>query len=189
MKTFSENFGKVFLVAFLAATMSFQSCVVIDDDYGIDGRDGNAWVSLDYGEEVVGPPDYITTGGLTPSDVFYWGQRYHTYPGTYLLKYEYVWHYSDYDVTEYYETYVDIWIELGEEGGRGYDGYDGMDTFFNIILYSDGTVDRYEELFYKKDIVPKVELKENGAYKMKLTHKLKKREIVKKGEEPKIIEY
>jgi len=150
----------------LLSTM--HSCIIVEE-----GDDGKAWVSMSYGDA---EPDFVATEGMLP-DGFFWNKKYRTYPGYYTITHEYEWYDFDAVYVDSYEIEVDIWIE------EAYDGYDGQDSFFEIILYSDGTVniDEYTLKSAKEDEVLKVEEFNDGKFNMKLTHKLKSREVVKKS--------
>lgn len=179
MKTITRVTGKFLLAVMFLAPMFFQSCVVVEDDYGFDGRDGNAWASIDYFDI---KPDYVNTNGLMPSG-FYYGDKYRVYPGDYWIDFKYEWIDGDARIVDSYESVVEIWINYGEPGGRGYDGADGADVYFDIMLYAEGLVDVEYTTFLKSGKIaePIIDEKQAGNYSMRVTQKLKKRTITKDG--------
>lgn len=160
---------RLFFAGVILSLMStLHSCIIVEE-----GEDGKAWVSMDYGDA---EPDYVSTEGMLP-DRFIWGSKYRAYPGYYTIVHEYEWIDFDGVYVDSYEIEVEIWIEEAS------DGYDGQDSFFDIVLFSDGAVniDSYLLKSGKVNEVLKIEEIKKGKFNMKLTHKLKSRTLVEKN--------
>lgn len=96
---------------------------------GIDGRDGRAYLSVNWTND---KPTLIDPGTSAIPHVFEYGRYYQAWPGHNYLYYEgRIWNgmgYSKYAWEMEYEIY-----ELkGESGGYQYNGADAPDTYFDL---------------------------------------------------------
>jgi hypothetical protein len=125
--TFTRLFGMnglVYGLGILAITLLFSAC-----ERGRDGRDGRAFLALDWQND---EPDYVDAGTASIPRSFQWSKYYNIWPGYYNMYYdgeittpngyaEYAWE-MDYEV-------------YNLEGERAYyymDGEDAPDTYFSI---------------------------------------------------------
>lgn len=104
-------------------------CVFLMIGCGKDGKDGSAFVAIDW---VYAPLNCYDNNPAIPS-TFYRGQYYKTSPGTYNGSY------TAWDGSYYSGTYT-ITINEGEDGGFFFwdEGDGGKDKYYTIWLYSFG---------------------------------------------------
>ncbi|NOZ46434.1 MAG: hypothetical protein GXO79_06590, partial [Chlorobi bacterium] len=166
--------NNIFILLIIA--ISFSSCE--EDYYGRDGRDGNAYISLSWANEI---PEYLDAGTGDIPKTFKWNQYYKIYPGFYVMYYEgSVW--NGFGWTNYaYDVEYEVFVNEGESGQPyGIDGRDGADTYLTIecspygpYLFSNeksGKVNKRYELIEKDENKIQV-LQKSGKYSMKITYK------------------
>lgn len=137
MKTKSNTPFKALMLIMLMPLFLFTSCIYHEEVYPRDGRDGSAYVRLNWYDN---EPDYVDPGSIVPFD-FYWNRYYCTSPGYYTVYYEYTYHDGYHLDTYAYEADVEVWVNRGEAHYRYDDGRDGSDTYFDLDLYADGSFD------------------------------------------------
>lgn len=133
----------------ILALVFMQSCIIEAPEpspYGRDGRDGNAFFKMNFGDY---EPDYIETGGVIPAN-FYWNTYYKTSPGFYTVYYEYIENTYRGKIVYPYEIEVEVFVMAGEQGGYHYDGLDGEDVYFELVLFPDG-YEYYHDIDYKSE--------------------------------------
>jgi hypothetical protein len=119
-----------FLNLIAAALMVFSSCEK-EPYFGYDGKPGKAFISLMW---VDAKPDYIDAGTGDIPHIFEWGRYYRTYPGINRLYYDgQFWNGHNYSFYAWEMDY-EIWENLGEPGGYGYNGRNGSDNYFTLEL-------------------------------------------------------
>lgn len=103
-------------------------------------QDGEVFFKLNW---VDGEPAYINPGGVVPNH-FRWNTYYRTYPGMYLVYYEYELLYRRNMIVVYdYELEVEVW-GIAADRHR-----DGDDVFFELVLFPDGYFDYFHEVVRK----------------------------------------
>lgn len=149
------------LITFL--TISFTSCVVIDNTPGPNGRDGNAYFGIDYEHEP--PYSYWDNNKSIPYDPTL-GDYYYTAPGIYDFEY----FINEYDY--WYGTY-EIWVNVGGIGGpHGEPGYDGLDSYLMLITDPNGFHEHRESWKMENDMANNEALvieKHIGEFNYKIT--------------------
>lgn len=163
----TKYFRSYLLMITLAGfVLTMTSCE--DDWRGVDGRPGQAFVSVAW---EVAQPDYLDTGSPDVPAYFQWGRFYPANPGVYFLYYEgripngygyslYAW-----------EIEYSIWINMGEPGGYHYHGADGPDNYFTLVCSPYGP---YIDNYYKSgDLHKEVEIEKlsETEFKVKSTGK------------------
>ena len=129
---------KIIVLFLLVNTIT--SCVYYEEPHpssGADGYNGKAYVSLYWDSR---EPDYVDADGIVPQN-FYWNTYYYASPGFYTIHYEYDYNNGRNIVTYAYDADVEVWVNYGERGGRGYNGRDGADNYFDLVLVPDGWFD------------------------------------------------
>jgi hypothetical protein len=116
----------------IVGLVSFQSCIIIEDDevrYGPDGRDGKAFFSIDYDWNP--PYSYWDNNPSMPDNAFY-GEYYRTNPGVYDFEY-YV------SPWEYWWGTYEVFVYPGMPGQpNGIPGANGSDTYLKMICNDEG---------------------------------------------------
>ena len=115
--------------------VSLNSCTY----YVADVEDGESFFKVNWVER---EPAFVDPGSVIPNS-FRWDTYYRTYPGTYLVYYEYDYSSSRGVIVYPYEIEVEVW-NIEAEGN-----HDGDDVFFELVLFPDGYFDYFHEIEYK----------------------------------------
>lgn len=141
---------KKFIYLFIVCVAAIaQSCIVVNDAPGPQGRPGRAFVGIDY--DYNPPYSYWDNNPGMPSSP-YFGEYYQSYGGVY--DFEYFVNRVDY----WYGTY-EVYIRRGGPGRPyGEPGLDGGDSFLLLICNPNGP---YEERKAQSK-VELIDMKENA---------------------------
>ncbi|MCO6499845.1 MAG: hypothetical protein J5I47_05635 [Vicingus serpentipes] len=153
---------KIAPILIILFSLSFTSCVVVDNTPGPNGRDGLAYFGIDF--EHKPPYSYWDNNKSIPYNPAF-GTYYHTYPGVY--EFEYFINPREY----WYGTY-EVYINYGGIGGpHGEPGYDGLDTYLMLITDPHGFHTHENGYGYKSANAeePLVVEKNEGKYNYKIT--------------------
>jgi hypothetical protein len=112
----------------LLITLLLGSCYT-EPWYGLDGRNGRAFLSLTW---IDAKPEYLDAGTGDIPPVFEYGRYYRAWPGFYTMYYEgRYWNGQGYPFYAWEVSY-EIWEKRGEPGGLYHSGADGPDNYFTI---------------------------------------------------------
>ena len=99
--------------------------------WGVDGIDGNAWLSLDYS---LVQPDYIWGDNPAIPTVFDYGVNHLSPPGEFRLYYEGAFIDGCCPVEYFWDVNYLIWINPGSYGDCYANGYNGADSYLRIFM-------------------------------------------------------
>ena len=132
------------LLGILLMGMGFSGCIT--DCYnctappppctwGPAGVPGPAFFGLDWAGD---QPDYVWTNNAAIPSLFYYGDYYNSYTGTYNLYYEGAFR-NGCCFTEYFwDVNFDVWVNAGTNGGCGFAGADGLPSYLMLVMGIDG---------------------------------------------------